>query len=47
MYRDVNFFHWSVEATFKRYWQTALSTDVTCGQADVSWCIHSVTGLRR
>eukprot|EP01051_Picozoa_sp_SAG22_P022090 SAG22_NODE_5154_length_1076_cov_0.848516_1_plen_118_part_10 len=30
MYRDVDFFHWS-EATFKRYWQTALSTAVTRG----------------
>eukprot|EP01051_Picozoa_sp_SAG22_P012073 SAG22_NODE_1224_length_5119_cov_2.362550_3_plen_129_part_00 len=28
MYRDVDSFHWN-EATFKRYWQTALCTAVT------------------
>ena len=39
VYRDVDFFHCS-EATFKRYWQTALCTDVTRWQADVS-CKHA------
>ncbi len=33
-FRDVDHFHWS-EASFRRYWATALSMTVARGQADV------------
>ena len=38
-YRDVNFFHWS-EASFRRYWSTALAAIVARGQGDAN-CRHA------
>ena len=38
-FRDVDHFHWS-EASFRRYWATALSMTVARGQADVV-CRHA------
>ena len=35
-YRDVNFFHWS-EASFRRYWSTALAAIVARGQGDANF----------
>ena len=34
-YRDVNFFQWS-EASFRRYWSTALAAIVARGQGDAN-----------